>query len=56
MVPGCELGVGLAEGSAAEEAVVGGEGGGVRGFEDEMFGLVDEGLFFASVAAPEDED
>jgi len=51
-----EPGVGLGEMFAAEEAFVGAEWGGVRGFEDEMFGLVDEYLFFLREFAPEEVD
>ncbi len=50
------MGVGLAEGAAAEEAGVGGEGGGVGGFYYFVLGPVYEGGFGAGVAAPEDED
>lgn len=53
---GGEPGVGLAEGARAEEAAAGGKWGRVGAFENEVFGLVDEGLFALGVATPEDED
>lgn len=51
-----EPGVGCGEGARAEETGVGGEWGRVGAFENEMLGLVDERLFAAGVATPEDED
>lgn len=53
---GGEPGVGAGEAFAAEEAGVGGEGGGVRGGEDEVLGGIDEGDFGLGLGAPEEED
>ena len=41
---------------AAEEAAVGGEWRGMRGFEDEMFGAVDVGTLRFRIIAPEHKD
>ena len=53
---GGEPGVGAGEAFATEEAGVGGEGGGVRGGEDEVLGGVDEGDFGLGLGAPKEED
>ena len=53
---GFEIGVGLGKMFASEKAVVGGEGRGVRAFEDEVFLRIDERLLAAGVAAPEEKD
>lgn len=42
--------------AASEESLVGTKRGGVGRFEDEVFGLVDEDLFFLGELAPEEED
>ena len=42
--------------AAPEEPLVGTKRGGVGRFEDEMFGLVDEDLFFLGEFAPKEED
>ena len=60
-VDGClalvgEVGVGLAEVVAAEEAAVGREGRGMGGGEDEVAALVNERPFGDGVAAPQEED
>ena len=53
---GFEVGVGLAEVATAEKAVVGGEGGGVSGGENEVFLAIDKICFSFGVVAPEEKD
>ena len=49
---GDEASVGLREVTAAEESAVGGERGGMRGFEDQVVFCVNEWAFGLRVAAP----
>ncbi len=53
---GGQISVCLGKGPATEKAVVGGQGRGVGGFEDEMLGEVDEGAFSLGVITPKDEN
>ena len=51
-----KIGIGLAKWPAAKEAVVGGEGRRMGGFENEMLAFVDEMFLATSIATPEDKN
>ena len=53
---GFQIMIRLGKGTAAKETVVGGEGGGMGGLDNQMSAGINEGTFSLGVTSPKDKD